>query len=839
LNNFSTNKDHKKENSSSSFFIKTKIVISYLLLLLAVVSIFWITNREIGNLIRKDTSETISKEKMRFINEIFSGLYDAENFIIPMIINKSAFNSYSDKIDSVRYTINKLRSLSDTLQQNQLDTILFLLDEKEENLLNLMLLRGDNSLEELYRKNILKALSKEDLLKDYQTLETKIIVKQDTISYSKPSPRKNFFQRLAEAFSSSDPDTSIEVRSSQYTIMDSLTDYYNPADSISKIFEDIQQAIQKEREYIGAIIFSEISILQENNDLITLQLNSILRDFEKEELDRSFSLLEKREETIFKLKITIAIIAVITILSVLVFILLIWRDITKSRLYRQQLEEANKITRNLLENREKLMLSITHDIKAPLGSIIGYIELLNNSKLTERQLHFVSNMKSSSEHLLHLITDILDYNRLEAGHIQLHPLPFKPEKLFEEIISGFRPMAEKKGLLLLFEYNSEIVNETIEGDPIRISQIANNLLSNAIKFTDKGNVDMKIVISPADSGECLLKMIISDTGKGISAANQQRIFHEYERIESPDKHIEGFGLGLSIVQRLVEIQNGKISLSSEENKGSSFVVEIPLVISEEIKENNNISDSNLNILIIDDDKSQLVMVAEQLKSLGIKSVICNNPFSALEMLEKNSFDMVLTDIQMPELNGFEIIKQIRNGHLPNASTLPVIALSARADISNSSKFKEYGFSAFLNKPFTSGQLYKVISGLLHRKETSQEEEITVKKTTDNKFEKLFSFASGEKNAEKAILESFINESKINVENLLIFEKEKNIHALNKLCHKMLPIFRMINEKEISEWLSDMEKTTSFDQIDPSFFLHQINKIRKIIKEGEILLISYN
>jgi signal transduction histidine kinase/CheY-like chemotaxis protein len=835
LINTPPNKNKKDSNKQPASFIKTNIVISYLVLFLAAASVFFITYKKIAILTQEDRAEAISKEKIRYINEIFSGLYDAENFIIPMIIDTSAFNLYSNKIDSVRYIIDTLKTLSDSFEQNRLDTVLFLLDEKQENLLNLIMLRGNSSLDELYRKSILKAISKENLLKNHQTIETKIIVKQDTVSYSKPSPRKNFFQRLSEAFSGSDPDTSVEVRSSQYTIVDSSLNYYNPADSISKIFDDIQRSIQREKARFGAIIFSEITILRENNNLLTLQLNSILRNFQQEEFARSYYLFDQREETIRKLKSIITVIAILSLLSILIFTALIWRDITKSKLYRRQLEDANNTTRSLLETREKLMVSITHDIKAPLGSIIGYIELLSNSKLTDRQLHYIDNMKSSSEHLLHLITDILDFNRLETGKIQLHSLPFEPKKLFEEIATCFQPLAEKKGLSLLFGFNSPI--ETVDGDLLRIRQITNNLLSNAIKFTDEGEVKLIVSLEERENQDkCLLKIIVSDTGKGISEANQKRIFQEYERVESPNLHIEGFGLGLSIVQRLVEIQHGKISLSSKEGIGSSFTIELPLMISKKNLSTTGFSDSDLKILIVDDDNSQLVMVSEQLKRIGIEGTMCNNPVSAIELLEKETFDMILTDIQMPELNGFEFIKLIRNSHLSNATSIPVVALSARADIS-SSVFEEYGFSSFLNKPFTSEQLFNVVSHFLTIKMINEEKQVVKQKDT-TKFDKLFSFAGGEKAAEKAILESFINESKINVANLVSFREQNKLEEINKLSHKMLPLFRMINQTAIVEWLSAMEKAYSPEQLNWELFSENIEKIRTIIKEGEDLLIFY-
>jgi len=813
-----------------SFFIKTEVVVSYFLLIFLAACAIFIIYRGIENLTTPDEEQALRREKIQFVNEILTGLYDAEGDIGAMIIDTSEFNLYTRKIDLVKIKIDALIDLSynDTIRKNQLDTVLILLDQREQNLRNLVLLFGKNTIDELYKKNLFQAIGKEAALQQYQKTETKIIVKQDTVLHHKPTARKKFFQRV---FSSAEQDTTVEVHSTEYTIVDSLVSFFNPADSIHKILTNVQHNIQHQKVQIGQVLFSEMNMLRESNNLITLKMNNILHGIEKEELDSSIFLLKAREHSISKIIWTIIVIAIIALFAVIFFTFTIWRNISKSRLYRKQLEEANQTTQKLLESREKLMLSITHDIKAPLSSVIGYIELLSNSRLTERQLHYLKNMQNSSEHSLSLINDILDFNRLNSGEVKLNVLLFNEKQLFEDIATGFLPLAQKKELRLNFEYRNDIDSETIAGDPIRIRQITNNLLSNAIKFTNEGEVNLHVQVLPKDTNLCLLQIEVSDTGVGISEEDQKRIFQEYARIDSGDQPAqEGFGLGLPIVQKLIEIQKGEITFSSAKGKGSSFVVTLPLPIT--LKENDTKTpplSSPPNILIIDDDPSQLTMVSEQLKNKGITATTCLNAGTALEMIEKESFDIIFTDIQMPELNGFELIKHIRN-----ITKAPVIALSARADI-HLAQFKEHGFSSFLSKPFTVSQLFSVIAESLSTTNPSLGENPPTTRNEENRFKALLSFAAGEKESERAILQSFVDESKKNIENLLLLKEKKDMKGINSLAHKMLPIFRMMNEKEIVEWLIGLEKMKSLKLMEEKAFVENIEKIGRIIKEGEEML----
>lgn len=359
------------------------------------------------------------------------------------------------------------------------------------------------------------------------------------------------------------------------------------------------------------------------------------------------------------------------------------------------------------------MLTITHDIKAPAGSIIGYIDLLIRLVNDRRQQFYLSNMKSSAQHLLALVTSLLDYHRLEAGKMDLHPVAFNPHELLTDIYNSFLPLAEKKQLQLDFK---EKLPETLtlEGDPFRIRQIMENLLSNALKFTAAGGITLQ-----AEYHGNQFVFSISDTGCGMTASEQERIFKEFTRLSSAQGQ-EGFGLGLSITRKLVELLLGRIDIESAPGKGSTFKVSMPLPSispkpAPDTKEPAiTLPKIHLRIAIIDDDRIQMHLTEamlhnaeEEVKDLKVETVCCEQPEELIEQLKSRTFDLVFTDIQMPAMNGFELLHHLRSQDFAQAQSIPVIAITARGDM-NENDFLQKGFAGMLQKPFNQSELKKVV-----------------------------------------------------------------------------------------------------------------------------------
>ena len=535
----------------------------------------------------------------------------------------------------------------------------------------------------------------------------------------------------------------------------------------------------------------------------------------------------------------------------LIFFIIIWRDLTRSSHYRKELEKSKLYAENLLAAREKLMLTITHDIKAPAGSIIGYIDLLVRLTKDRRQQLYLTNMKSSAQHLLELITSLLDFHRLEAGKMDLQQVAFHPDELFNNIFHSFLPLAEKKGIALTFDERvpEELV---LEGDPFRIRQIAENLLSNALKFTSKGNIRLRVNYQGNR-----FTFSIQDTGCGMTHEEQTRIFQEFTRLQSAQGQ-EGFGLGLSISKKLVELANGTIHIDSIPKQGSTFTVSLPLphisTSNSGISKNDKLlPNARMHILLVDDDSIQLHLTQAIILNTLVNDetsaekkpliVCCQQPEEAIQILKSQSIDIVFTDIQMPTLNGFELLQQIRQLQIPHADTLPVIAITARGDL-DEKDFQAKGFSGMLQKPFNQSDILQIFTRLFSVQPISDSSETPATETPEHKeevptytyqFTPLTAFSENDPEAATEIMKTFIQETYKNIQSLQEALQTKDSQQLCAIAHKMLPTFTMIEAKEIIPTLQEMDrrrKSGLSDTESETYTALITNCAQKVIQEAE-------
>ena len=538
-------------------------------------------------------------------------------------------------------------------------------------------------------------------------------------------------------------------------------------------------------------------------------------------------------------------IAVGAVLLSAFFLILIMRDISRSNRYRQQLEVANKRAEDLLIAREKLMLAITHDFKAPLGSIMGYTELLSRLTEDERQRFYLDNMKSSSEHLLKLVSDLLDFHRLDLNKAEVNRVTFNPSQLFDEIYVSFEPLTAAKGLALQCHVVPELNGRYIS-DPLRLRQIVNNLLSNAVKFTQKGEISLT---ASYDSSK--LTIAIADTGKGMASEDRERIFQEFTRLSGAQGE-EGFGLGLSIVKKLVTLLEGTIDVQSTLGKGSCFTVTLPLYpVGKSLAESESPeSESSENespyapkqsaaippmkvirVLLIDDDKIQLNLTAAMLKQHGIDAVCCEQLEQLIEQLRSSVFDVLLTDIQMPAINGFDLVKLLRASNIPQAKTIPVIAVTARSEMDKAA-LHEHGFAGCLHKPFTVKELLLTVNeGQLSADEAHITEDMG---TVGINFSALTAYSEDDPEAAYSIIHTFIEETGKNVERMQQALNEKEVDGIAAMAHKLLPLFTMIGAEETIaplKWLEACRGEEFSEKIEETTF-NTLEAVRKIISEAE-------
>ena len=810
------------------FSTSFKIVIGYILLVGLLIGAFTYTMQQM-NLLTTPTSLRDQLDHRRHItHRIISQLYDAESIGQTLRTgNLNEYYHYLKAMKEVNASIDTLETiLTDTLQQARLDTVRTLLQNKQWNMYAVLEAMRNTPTDQIYQEQLDSLIAQQDSLLSTPHIRRKVITHHN--SYTIHHKKKGFFKRLADVFAPGKEDSTQVSNVIQEEYTDTLDEVYSPIDTISSMITGIQHKVFQTRQKETEMLNTRISSLRVIGSGLSQRVNQLLENIEHDEQEAARTKLMQEEEIRKEAAETMAKIAIAAFVLVLVFSIVIARDITRNNHYRRELEKAKSYAENLLIAREKLMLTITHDIKAPAGSIIGYIDLLIRLVNDRRQQFYLSNMKSSAQHLLALVTSLLDYHRLEAGKMDLHPVAFNPHELLTDIYNSFLPLAEKKQLQLDFK---EKLPETLtlEGDPFRIRQIVENLLSNALKFTATGGITLQ-----AEYHGNQFVFSVSDTGCGMTASEQERIFKEFTRLSSAQGQ-EGFGLGLSITRKLVELLLGRIDIESAPGKGSTFKVSMPLpsISPKPIPDTKEpvitLPKIHLRIAIIDDDRIQMHLTEamlhnaeEEVKGLKVETVCCEQPEELIEQLKSRTFDLVFTDIQMPAMNGFELLHHLRNQDFAQAQSIPVIAITARGDM-NENDFLQKGFAGMLQKPFNQSELKKVVKNALTHLTVSdnipdtspaQKEAHETSPHTDQpyNFSPLTAFSEDDPEAAKEILRTFAQETQKNMEKLQAAISNKDMEALCATAHKMLPTFLMIEAQKaipLLKWLEQQRGTQTY------------------------------
>lgn len=827
------------------FSTSTKIAFGYILLICLLFGAIGYIHQQMTLLTTPTGLEETISNRRKTTHQIVTQLYEAEIIGQTLRIGRlNEYPKYKRAMKEASALIDSLQQLlTDTLQQMRLDTVRSLLRNKEQNMVLVLEAMKQSPTDELYRQQLDSLIMQQDSILSSTHVRRRVVTHRN--SYTIHHKPKKFFRRLADVFSPGKPDSTQVDNIIQEEYTDTIDEAYNPVDTIATMLTSIQHKVFQTRQESMRTLDARINQLRFAGGRVSQRVNQLLDNIEDDEQKAMEVRIAHEQDIRQQAAWTMATIAILAVLLVLIFFTIIWRDITRSNHYRKELEKAKLYAENLLVAREKLMLTITHDIKAPAGSIIGYIDLLIRLVQDRRQQFYLHNMKSSANHLLDLITSLLDYHRLEAGKMDIHPVTFNPHELFESIYTSFLPGAEKKQLTLNFEENiPRTLN--LEGDPFRIRQIAENLISNALKFTSQGSITIQV-----DYEQNRFTFRVEDTGCGMSIQEQQRVFQAFTRLQSAQGQ-EGFGLGLSITKKLVELLNGEITIESAPGKGSMFqvVLFLPKVTKAPITQVETLSDDKKQwrILLIDDDRIQLNLTEVMIYDLfnhaqhSIPPVIkcCTQPEELFKLIASETFDIVFTDIQMPAMNGFELLQKLRSLDVPQAKNIPVIAITARSDM-DETDFCTQGFAGCLHKPFNQTELLKIFKA--HMQEDWKENTVqTDSKPSDTEctynFSPLTAFSGDDPAAAHEILETFIGESTKNYERMKQALSNKNMADLCNVAHKMLPTFTMIEARKAIpalQWLEFHRGNTDLSDEARQHADEALSCIADVIKEAKKVL----
>ena len=644
--------------------------------------------------------------------------------------------------------------------------------------------------------------------------------------------RRGFFRRLADAFKKEHAETLSVKQDSNRAVIDSVTTPVNVAENVATILDQIDKKEKVETQGHKQNINREMEELKMVSAKLALRSAKHLSDVHQREKDAMQESISKAMEARKHLLWQMELLAIVAFLAIVVMIWLIWRDAKKERIYQENLEAANEEIQRIMNQRERLLLTITHDIKAPAASISGFIDLMKDYVSNPQGIECLQNIKNSAAHLSHLVASLLDYHQLENGLMKVQPTSFSPAQLVAESVEGMRLRAEEKDLGISFECkmkgmgtsDSPMKKEFFRADAFRIRQILDNLVSNAIKYTDQGSVTIQAQVSKV-MGKPMLTLSVKDTGKGMTNEEKQKVFHAFTRLKSA-QGIEGTGLGLSITQELVSLLGGEIILHSTQGKGSTFIVTIPvepvpkeetqknqtgvgddkaLDSNPEEKENDSASPqvseekkkpefANHKILILDDDKLQLQLLQEMLRRIvgdTWQVFACNHVMDALTTLHNEQPALMLMDIEMPEMNGMDMIAHI------NHTQMTVVAMTAH-DTSILEQLQKAGFDDCLFKPFSMEKLSDILGiesqpQLDAQSETPSQPDLSSQQKSNHQLDSLLAFAGGDEEAAKEILDTVKQELAAHLENLkeAVEEESLSTDRIGKAAHKLLPIATMM------------------------------------------------
>jgi len=813
--------------------VKIKVSLGYFTLVILAALIIWVSYSEILHYSTEKVDFNPVNNKFIYINTILTNLYQAEGLERSYVQTrqKAQYQDYIKLMDTISMQIDTLALMVNSpIQQMHTDSIKKLLVVKQQNLKELSAIKKNNSSTAHYQQALNKLIIGKDSIRHYMTVYRNVSTNRDSV-YIKQK-KKKFFERLANVFATQNTaDSNLRVQTIQSVRVDSLIDPVNPVDTIAGFITAVMAEIKNDSIATESRLKLKEQEILANDRTITLQLRQMLSNIENEELINSFQKVRVQQSRVEKKTWLIILVGAFALVTIIFFLVNILKDITKSQHFRQRLEEEKAYTELLLKSKEQFMLSLTHDLKSPLSSIIGFTGIMQDEGgVSPRYKKYLQNISKASSHILNLINSLLDLARLETGKLIIDHIPFSLKPLMDDIVEGFRPQAIAKNIDLQFQFNIT-PSVVYVNDPMRITQILGNLISNALKFTEAGKVTITVSAVESSEKSDLVQIDVADTGIGISEENTRRIFEEFERVAT-SRQYEGTGLGLTITKKLINLLKGTISLESKAGEGSHFSIVLPFEKGEHpavklpqpiVGQNQaTIKDTaGKKVWLIDDDETLLEMTSAVLNTAGFEVHAFCDPEKAIDSFEKGCADLLVTDIQMPKINGFEVLKKIL---IINKEPITAIAISGIK-----MEEKDFaGFSAFVQKPFQPKTLIDAISGQLQGALANEPKEGLVYSWHNGyNLNQFAAFAEGDPESLMQILVSFIKTGK---QNALLFRQylyDENDHALSELSHKMLSLFRQLEANDLVELLSQLEHNDFAAKSNKEFYLCGNLAIEKI------------
>ena len=897
--------EYRNKNFEAYMFsTRIKILVGYALLAIVLLSATWMVYDNTRSLSAVNhASERFMARRDIVDSLVFSMLETANAERSVLLGDASKWERFDRALSGSKRHARKLRPLlNDTLKQQRLDTLMALLIAKRENTLLVMNVLKNNS-RDIYYNNKVEALhsGRDSIVISPQTKERH---EQHETVYEVVKTKRGFFRRLGDAFRKQRTDTISTTRLTHQPSTDTIHHRLNIADSVANALAEIHSEQQRANDRQQDIISTRNDRLQLVSIQLTKRTWQLLEDIQSDEHNALQRVVGKAISSRRAMIVRIAVLGLLAILSAAILVVYILRDIKRERRDRQRILEAKTETERIMQQRERLLLTITHDIKAPAASIAGFIDLLSEYVDRPKAVGYLQSISGSANHLLQLVSALLDYHKLESGKAERHEVSFQPTALVCECVAQMQPLAMAKQLRLATDIN---VAEDMfcRSDAFRIKQIVNNLVSNAIKYTDEGEVRVGITVLNG-----WMTLSVSDTGCGMTPEELQSVFNAFTRLPGAQGK-EGVGLGLTITREIVTLLGGRINVASTKGKGTTFRVCLPVKVvtnqgihsggalvssaptkqqvhqqskhtqgvhlsqvhqqSKEVHQqskhtqgvhlsqvhqqskelhqqskqsqpdcmvgaletsappkgtsqhpNTSTPQPTISVVIVDDDRLQGQLLNEMLRRIdGVQFDITTTIHAdeAISIAVEKNPHIVFTDIEMPEMNGSEIMRRIRSASSATSATdKPVlrtkfVAMTAHEQ-SIMPQLRSDGFDACLFKPFSVQTLAATIcqlTGIAVRvSEKEQNSKLTIAgeaennsklKTQNSKLKTaLLPFTDGDPEAEAQI----IGDIRKSIEEYLeMIGDGSDPERVAKAAHKAMPLLEMLEPGE-NAWVAPLQ-----------------------------------
>ena len=765
-----------------------KIFVGYFLLIGLVLTAAALVYIEYRNIECAVQEEEQTAERWKQANRTFETMFDlAMSELHTFTADKEGYEEYERKNLAAQQMLDSLKRLyPEEKQLERIDSAKSILAEKSLQVLCLM--------------GTFKDLAHTDSLIECQIREMTLVEQKAIRELKKDSEQKkgSWIGRLFK-----------KKNRKQEPVEQAAESRTQAVGRLTKLREEISER----NENLRSRMEMQTDSLRLRNEYLNKNFARLMHEFQQASTEQRVA---EMEEMLSMRRHSFSYIAGLTLFGMLLsFVLysIIHRDIRRRYRERLKLIVLNEEKQEMLEQKERCMMTMSHELRSPLSAVMGYAELLPDISCEGEVNQIKLNILQAGERMQSLLNTLLSYYRLTAGKVRVNPVLFSPQSIERTLGGLFSVAAEEKGLSLHTEYVGDGL-AVVSGDRERILQIGQNLLSNAIKFTDEGCVTLSVRFEDG-----MMTMEVGDTGPGMTDEEKKRAFEPFARLANADVQ-EGFGLGLNITKELTEMLGGQLEVDSKKGEGTTFRITLPLPSASGIKEDipelrTTDLPKSLRVIAVDDDKVILNLIQQQMEYAGVHCDTCRNPSEMVERLREGHYDLLLTDIRMPGMNGYELLELLRNSNVGNSKEVPVLVITAHVP-RKKEELMEAGFDGCLYKPFAREELYAAVNAALERgKERNGHEE----ETDEIDFSPLLV----KEEDGKGMLHILRKQTQRDMEVLADIVGRQDMDALTDMVHHLLPVWTMLRiddcllelrriyKREDAEW-TEIEKVTDKIQV---------------------------